>query len=275
MKITINMIKELRQKTHVSMIECKKSLEKTSGNIEKAIVLLREKGIIKASQKQHRITDEGLINIIIDQNNAFLYELNSETDFVAKNEHFQQLVKIIGKTILQKQLQTVEDILSTTYQNKKIKNLILEKISILGETITLKRVLKITKKDQECFGTYKHQGGRISVLTILKNNCTLVAEDIAMHIAAVEPKFLTFDQIDPQFIKLEKNILQKQTEKELLGKKPLHILDKIVQERLNKILRDHCLLEQFFIKNPKQKIKDYLKENQTDVTYFIRWAITN
>lgn len=146
MKITADMIKELRQQTHAGMVACKQALEQTEGNLQKAIIFLREKGIIKAAQKQGRVASEGLTNIVYAENNAFLYELNSETDFVAKNEHFQQLVSILGEVILKNKLQTVEEVLNSTYQNKKIKDLLLEKTTILGENITLKRILKVTKK---------------------------------------------------------------------------------------------------------------------------------
>ncbi|WP_349402107.1 translation elongation factor Ts [Candidatus Phytoplasma solani] len=276
MKITAEMIKELRQQTHAGMIACKQALEKTEGNLQKAIIFLREKGIIKAAQKQYRITSEGLTNIVFSRNDAFLYELNSETDFVAKNEYFQQLINIIGEVILQKQLQSVEEVLAFAYQNKTIQDLLLEKTSVLGEKITLKKVLKVTKKEEEVFGTYKHQGGRISVLVVLKNNHPLIAEDIAMHIAAFNPKFLTLEKVNPKFLTTEKNILQKQTEKQLLEeKKPLHILDKIVQNRLNKLLKEICLSEQPFVKNNEQKVKDYLKKHNTDVISYFRWSITN
>ncbi|AGL90229.1 Elongation factor Ts [Strawberry lethal yellows phytoplasma (CPA) str. NZSb11] len=276
MKITAEMIKELRQQTHAGMIACKQALEKTEGNLQKAIVFLREKGIVKASQKQDRTTSEGLINIVFSQNDAFLYELNSETDFVAKNEHFQQLMKTIGEVILQNKLQSVDEVLTFNYQNKTIQDLLLEKTSILGEKITLKRILKVTKKEEEIFGTYKHQGGRISVLVVLENNHPSIAEDIAMHIAAFNPKFLNPDKVNLQFLTTEKNILQKQTEKQLLEeKKPLHILDKIVQNRLNKLLKEICLSEQPFVKNNEQKVKDYLQNNNTNVVSYFRWSIAN
>ncbi|CCP88427.1 translation elongation factor Ts [Candidatus Phytoplasma solani] len=276
MKITADMIKELRQQTHAGMVACKQALEQTEGNLQKAIIFLREKGIIKAAQKQGRVASEGLTNIVYAENNAFLYELNSETDFVAKNEHFQQLVSILGEVILKNKLQTVEEVLNSTYQNKKIKDLLLEKTTILGENITLKRILKVTKKKEEIFGIYKHQGGRIGVLVVLKNNHPLVAEDIAMHIAAFNPKFLTPEKVNLSFLSTEKSILKKQTEQQLLeAKKPLHILDKIVENRLNKMLKEICLSEQPFVKNSNQTVKNYLQTNNTDVVAYFHWSITN
>ncbi len=272
MKITAEMIKDLRQKTHAGMNECHKALQQNEGNIEKAIVFLREKGIIKAAQKQGRATSEGITNIVFAGNNAFLYEINSETDFVSKNENFQQLVKVLGEIILQNQLSNSKDLLAFNYQNKTVQELLLEKTSVLGENITLKRVLKVTKKPHESFGTYKHQGGRISVLVVLKNNCPSVSEDIAMHIAASKPQFLTPDKINPTFLAEEKKILHKQTAK-ALPEKSVKMIEKIVENRLGKMLKDICLSEQSFIKNSDQKVKDYLKANNTDVVSYVRWEM--
>jgi elongation factor Ts len=274
MKITAAMIKDLRQKTHAGMNECHKALQQTEGNIEKSIVLLREKGIIKAAQKQGRVTSEGITNIVFAGNDAFLYEINSETDFVSKNEHFQQLVKVIGEIILQNKLSNTKDLLAFNYQNKTVQELLLAKTFVLGENITLKRILKVTKKSQESFGIYKHQGGRISVLVVFKNDCPSISEEIAMHIAASKPQFLTLDQVDPIFLAEEKKILHKQTSKELFDK-PAQMIEKIVENRLGKMLKEICLLEQPFIKNSDQKVKDYLKNNNTDLVSYVRWEMGN
>ena len=164
MAVTAQLVKELREKTGAGMLDCKKALEATDGNIENAITWLREKGIAKAAKKESRVAAEGLCNVAIDGNKAVIYEVNSETDFVSKNAQFLEVIETIGKALLSNDS---EDYLNITYNGETINNILISATATIGEKISLRRVTKVTKTDSENFGAYKHAGGRIAVLTVI------------------------------------------------------------------------------------------------------------
>ncbi|MFA5692647.1 MAG: translation elongation factor Ts, partial [Acholeplasmataceae bacterium] len=183
MKITAAMVKELREKTGAGMLDCKKALEATEGNIEKAINYLRERGIAQAVKKQSRIAAEGLTSVEIKDNEAVLFELNSETDFVSKNDKFIKLVDEIGGLIINSNANSAEEALLIKDNNgNTINDLLVHATATIGEKISLRRVIRVKKETNEGFGYYKHQGGRISVLTVLDKDNNDVAKDISMHV---------------------------------------------------------------------------------------------
>lgn len=268
--ITAQMVKELREKTGAGMMDCKRALEETNGDIEKAIDFLREKGIAKAAKKAARIAAEGLCNFVIDGNTAFVYELNSETDFVSKNEQFLELLETISKILINSDATNTEEALALVKDGKTVETLLADATATIGEKITLRRVSRFTKEDAQGFGAYKHLGGRIVTLVVTEKNDDVVAKDMAMHVAAQNPKYLDRSQVDHETLEHERHIL---TQQALQEGKPANIVDKMVVGRLNKYLQDICLVDQGFVKDPDQKVSDYLKTNKNNVVSFVRLEV--
>ncbi|MBN2300200.1 MAG: elongation factor Ts [Acholeplasmataceae bacterium] len=270
MAITAQLVKELREKTGAGMMDCKNALQHTDGDIDAAIDYLREKGIAKAAKKAGRIAAEGLCSVAIEDNEAVIFELNSETDFVAKNEKFVNLIDQVGSTILNSKANSTEEALALTVDGKSLETVLADATATIGEKLSLRRVSRVVKKADQGFGSYKHMGGRIAVLTVLSNDKPEVAKDIAMHVAAQKPLFLDRSQIDQETLAHEKHILSQQA---LAEGKPAEIVEKMVIGRLNKYLQDICLVDQGFVKDPDQKVSAYLKQNQTSVLSFIRLEV--
>lgn len=270
MAITAKQVKELRELTGAGMMDCKKALVETNGDMEKAIIYLREKGIASAAKKVSRVAREGLANVVFSDNMAILYEVNSETDFVAKNEKFLDLVDYIGKALLEAKPENTEEALAYVYEGKTLEETLKEATSTIGENIQLRRVTKVVKKDEEVFGSYKHMGGSIvSIVSVIGSE--EVAKNIAMHVAALNPKYLSKDDVEEEFIVSEKQILLNQALEENKTEakpKPENIIERIVEGRLNKQLEEVCLLEQTYVKDGDLKIKQYIKnENATIISY--------
>lgn len=270
MAITAQMVKELREKTGAGMMDCKGALEHTQGDMEKAIDYLREKGIAKAAKKAGRIAAEGLCSVVVSGNEAVIYELNSETDFVAKNAQFLELIETVGQALVKSNVKTDEEALQLVVNGKTIETLLADATATIGEKISLRRVKRITKQAGQGFGAYKHMGGRIAVLAVLAAENEDVAKDIAMHIAAQKPQYLDRTQVDQQTLEHEKHIL---TQQALQEGKPANIIDKMVIGRLNKYLQDICLVDQGFVKDPDIKVSEYLKNNKNQVLSFIRLEV--
>lgn len=272
MAIDAKLVKELREKTGAGMMDCKKALTETDGDIEKAIDLLREKGIAKAAKKSDRIAAEGLAQIQVDGNNAVIVEVNSETDFVAKNDQFTNLIEKISTHLLQQKPETVEVALDQTVQgsNQNLGEMINEAIAKIGEKISLRRFQIVEKSDNEVFGAYLHMGGRIAVLTQLEGQDEEAAKDVAMHVAAVNPRYMTQDQVSQEEIAHEKDVL---TQQALNEGKPENIVEKMVEGRLNKFLQEICLVEQPFVKDPDQKVKKYLGDKGLTIKTFVRYEV--
>jgi elongation factor Ts len=268
--ITAQMVKELREKTGAGMMDCKRALEETNGDIEKAIDFLREKGIAKAAKKANRIAAEGLCNFVIDGNTAFVYELNSETDFVSKNEQFLELLETISKILINSDATNTEEALALVKDGKTVETLLADATATIGEKITLRRVSRFTKEDAQGFGAYKHLGGRIVTLVVTEKDDDVVAKDIAMHVAAQNPKYLDRSQVDQETLEHERHIL---TQQALQEGKPANIVDKMVVGRLNKYLQDIWLVDQGFVKVPDHKVSDYLKTNKNNVVSFVRLEV--
>lgn len=270
MAVTAKMVKELRDKTGAGMLDCKKALVETDGNIDAAIDYLREKGIMKAQKKSDRIAAEGLCNIVIDGNDAVIYEINSETDFVARNDKFLSLLDQVGQAIVASDAVDTESALKAPAEGGTISDLLVNATATIGEKISLRRVSRVVKNDTQGFGAYLHQGGRIAVLTLVEKADDKLAKNIAMHVAANNPKYLNKDQVEPETLEHEKHVL---TQQALQEGKPKHIVEKMVVGRLHKFLKDICLVDQPYVKDPDQTVSKYLKTNQNNVLSFTRLAV--
>ncbi|MBM7647101.1 elongation factor Ts [Bacillus ectoiniformans] len=272
MAITAQMVKELRAKTGAGMMDCKKALTETNGDMDQAIDFLREKGIASAAKKADRIAAEGTTFIQSEGNTAVILEVNAETDFVAKNEGFQTLVKELAAELLAKKPATVEEALETEMPNgKKMSEHINEAIAKIGEKITLRRFELKTKGDNDAFGEYLHMGGRIGVLTLLEGTTDVeAAKDVAMHAAALNPKFISRAQVSEEEVAREREVL---TQQALNEGKPENIVAKMVEGRLGKFFEDICLVDQTFVKNPDQKVRQFVESKGATVKDFIRYEV--
>ncbi|WP_201713812.1 translation elongation factor Ts [Rossellomorea arthrocnemi] len=272
MAITAQMVKELREKTGAGMMDCKKALTETDGDMDKAIDFLREKGIAKAAKKADRIAAEGTTYIASEGNTAIILEVNAETDFVAKNENFQSLVKELSDHLLANKPATVEEALDQKMANgSTVTEFINAAIAKIGEKITLRRFEIRTKDDNAAFGEYLHMGGRIAVLTVVEGTTDAsVAKDVAMHAAALNPKYVSRDQVSAEEVEREREVLKQQAFNE---GKPENIVEKMVEGRLGKYFEDICILDQTFVKNPDQKVRQYLEANKATLTDFTRYEV--
>lgn len=270
MAVTAQMVKELRERTGAGMLDCKKALEENNGDIDKAIDYLREKGIAKAAKKAGRIAAEGLCNVVIKDNEAIIYELNSETDFVAKNKQFLDLIDMIGEALIESNVSNTEEALALIVNGKSVELLLADATATIGEKIQLRRVTRVQKTNEQGFGAYKHMGGRIAVLAVLAKDDQEVGKDIAMHVAAQKPLYLDRTQVNQETLDHEKHVL---TQQALLEGKPENIVEKMVIGRLNKYLQDICLVDQGFVKDPDQKVSAYLKSNNNQVLSFVRLEV--
>ncbi len=270
MEITASQVKQLREMTGAGMLDCKKALEETNADIDKAIDYLREKGISKAAKKAERIAAEGLTNIFIEGNKAVILEINSETDFVAKNDEFRNLLEKVGKTILTSNVKTTEEANDLKTEEGTINDLIVNATATIGEKISFRRFELLEKNDNQSFGSYLHLGGKISSLLVLDGTDENVAKDIAMQVAAMRPKYISREEVPAEEIEHEKSVLKEQALEE--GKK-LEFVDKIVEGRLSKFFEDVCLLDQSFVKDGDQKVSEFLSNNKMSVIKIVRYEV--
>ena len=270
MNISASMVKDLREKTGAGMMDCKKALVETNGDMEKAIDYLREKGISKAAKKAERIAAEGLSNIYIKGNDAVVVELNSETDFVAKNAEFKELLDKIGNTILENNVTSMEEALNTKCGDETINDLIVNATAKIGEKISLRRFEKVTKTDSQVFGSYLHMGGKISSLTIIEGGNEEVARDVAMQAAAMRPQYVNIESVPAEDLEREKNVIREQVINE--GKKP-EFADKIVEGRIRKFYEETVLEEQAFIKDSGLSVKAYLSNNNATLVKLVKYEV--
>ncbi len=263
-------VKELREKTGAGMLDCKKALEATEGNMEKAIDWLREKGISKAAKKEGRIAAEGICQILVNGNEAVILEVNSETDFVAKNEEFTKFVDYLADIILKNDFKDKEEVLNYVDGAETINDKLISIISKIGEKISFRRFEKVTKNDSEVFGTYKHMGGRIGTLVVLEGTNEEVARDVAMHAAAMNPTAITREQVPQELVDHEAHVIKEQVMQE---GKPAEIAEKMVAGRLNKFYKEICLEEQAFVKDSSMTVLDYVKNNGGKIVSMIRFEV--
>ena len=267
--ISASLVKELREATGAGMLDCKKALEASNGNIEEAITWLREKGISKAAKKASRIAAEGLAVAKVEGNKAIVLEVNSETDFVAKNEEFTTLVDVIANAVLASDVNTVEDAMKLTVDGKTVEELIVDKTATIGEKLSFRRFEVVTKEDSQVFGTYSHMGGKIVALTVLTDDDEL-AKDIAMQVAAMRPLYLNRDVVPAEVVEKERTILREQAENEGLDPNKL---DMIVNGRVNKYYEEVCLVDQGFIKENKMKVNKYVESKNSEIISFVRYEV--
>ena len=275
--ITAQMVKDLREKTSAGMLDCKKALTATDGDMEAAVIWLREKGIAKAVKKEGAIAAEGLCSYAIKGNKAVVFELNSQTDFVAQNAKFVDLLNKVGEIIVNSDAKCIECALKVEAEGKDLNTIILEASGVIGEKISLRRVTVLEKTDAQVFGAYKHAGGRIVVVTVLDGNDEVVAKDVAMHVAAMGPRYVSKDDIPAEEVAKEREIILATALNENATSpkpKPEQIIaDKIVPGRLEKSLKEICLLSQQFVKNPDQTVEAYVAGAKSKVVTFIRLAV--
>ncbi|WP_436853696.1 translation elongation factor Ts [Staphylococcus caeli] len=272
MAISAKLVKELREKTGAGMMDCKKALTETDGDIDKAVDYLREKGIAKAAKKSDRIAAEGLVHVEERGNEAAIVEINSETDFVARNEGFQQLVKEIAIQVLDTKVDSVEALLETNLPDgKSVDQRVKEAISTIGEKLSIRRFAIRTKTDNDAFGSYLHMGGRIGVLTVVEGSTDgEAAKDVAMHIAAINPKYVSSEQVSEEEIAHEREVLKQQA---LNEGKPENIVEKMVEGRLRKYLQEICAVDQNFVKDPDQTVEAFLKSKGGKLVDFVRYEV--
>ena len=268
--ITANMVKELREATGAGILDCKKALTETNGNMEEAITWLREKGISKAAKKQTRIAAEGLAKAKVEGNKAVIVEVNSETDFVAKNPEFTGLVDLIATAILSSNIKTVEEVMKLEVEGNTIENIIIDKTATIGEKLSFRRFELVEKEDNQVFGTYSHMGGKIVTLAVLEGTDEEVAKDVAMQIAAMRPLYLDKDSVPTERVEKEREILTEQAENEGLDANKLPM---IVNGRLNKFYEEVCLLDQGFVKENKMKVSKYVESKNMKVLSFVRYEV--
>ncbi|MEK5054730.1 translation elongation factor Ts [Niallia sp. FSL K6-0212] len=272
MAVTAQMVKELREKTGAGMMDCKKALTETNGDLDKAIDFLREKGISSAAKKADRVAAEGSTFIAVEGNEAVILEVNSETDFVAKNEGFQTLVKELASHILATKPATVEEAhTSNITEGTTVEAHINAAIAKIGEKLSLRRFEIKTKTDNDAFGAYLHMGGRIGVLTVLEGTTDeSAAKDVAMHIAALNPKYVSRDQVSQEEVAHEREVL---TQQALNEGKPANIVEKMVEGRLGKYFEDVCALDQSFVKKPDQKVRQFVESKGATLREFVRYEV--
>ena len=265
-----NDVKSLREKTGAGMLDCKKALDETKGDMDAAIDYLREKGIAKAAKKESRIAAEGLTNMLVDGNKAIIVEVNSETDFVAKNEEFKKFIDVISKTILNSDAKTMEEALNLKTENGTINEYLISLVAKIGEKISFRRFEVIEKSDKDVFGCYSHMGGRISVITVIEGDNEDVARDVSMHVAAMNPSYLSREEVPNDVLEHERGIIKEQAINE---GKPADIAEKMVNGRINKFYKEVCLLEQPFVKDPDLTVEAFVKNNGGVIKSMVRYEV--
>ena len=271
MEITASMVKELRETSGAGMMDCKKALSECNGNMDEAMNYLREKGIAKSAKKEARIAAEGLANIFVDGNKAVILEVNSETDFVSKNEEFVSMIETIGKTILNSNVKTIEEAEALKINDEEtIKDFIVAKVAKIGEKLTLRRFELVEKTNDEVFGAYLHMGGKIAALTVIKGANEDVARDIAMQAAAMKPLYLNESEVPSEVIENERKV---QKELAMNEGKSADIAEKMVDGRIKKFLKDICLVDQAFIKDGDFSVNDYAKKNGGEILKMVRYEV--
>lgn len=271
MEITASMVKELREKTGAGMLDCKKALSECDGNIDNAIDWLREKGISKAAKKADRIAAEGLAAILIRGNDAAIVEVNSETDFVAKNEEFVDLVNTILETVISNDVKDVESALKLDVNGESLESVITNKTATIGEKLSFRRFVKLSKSDSEVFGSYIHMGGKIAVVTVLDGANEDVAKDVAMQAAAMRPLYVRPEEVPTEVLEKEKDIMRA----ELLNEgKPADKIENILVGKVNKYYEEVCLENQIFVKaENKETVKQFVANNGGTIKTMVRYEV--
>ena len=275
MAITAAQVKELRELTGAGMMDCKKALTECEGDIKKAIDWLREKGIAKAAKKEGRIAAEGLAKILIEGNKAVVLEVTSETDFVAKNDRFLALLDEAAKTIFNSNAKTVEEALALPTAEGTLNDSFIGAVAVIGEKITLRRFEIVEKSDDELFGSYTHQGGRIVAVTVVKGTADAqVAKNMAMQVASMNPTYVSRDEMPQEVVAHEREVQEGiMANDESLANKPEKVKAGIIEGRVSKALQDMCLVDQEYFLDSNLKCGQYLKENNAEVVKFVKYIV--
>ena len=261
MAVSASLVKELREKTGAGMMDCKKALEANNGDIEASFDWLREKGIANAAKKADRIAAEGLTSFVVEGNTAAIVEVNSETDFVAKNDEFKALVALVAKTVVENKPTTLEEALNIDINGKNLETVVAETSGKIGEKLSVRRFELFNKADDQVFGAYSHMGGKMSAVVLISGANEEVSRDVAMHVAASAPQYIDRTSIPAEVLERELTVLKAQALEENANSakpKPENIIEKMVEGRLNKNLKEMCLVDQQFIKNPDLTVAAFL-----------------
>lgn len=270
MDIDVNLLKELRERTGAGIMDCKKALDQSGSDIEKAAEWLREKGMAKAVKKASRISAEGVFNVVVKENKAYVYEINCETDFVSSNAKFKEFVAKVGEVIAASDVSDTESaLLAKNSDGETVKEMLLSFIAVIGENIILRNVYKVEKKPEELFGVYKHNGGKIAVVDVIEGGNETVAKNLAMHVCAQNPQYMDRSAVDAEYLEKEKDILKKEAMESNPGK-PENIIERMVEGRLNKELKEVCLMDQPLVMDPNVTVSQYLKDNKAKVVCYSR-----
>ena len=272
---TASDVKELREKTGAGMMDCKKALEACEGNQDKAADWLREKGIAKAAKKESRIAAEGITEADVDGNEAIIFEVNCETDFVTKNEKFHELVNELKEALMNAKCTNTNEALEVKLKDgKTISERVIEVTATIGEKISFRRFQRIIKNDAETFGIYSHMGGKITTIVVLNGANGDVARDVAMQAAAMNPIAVNRDNVPADVVEHEKEMIKAEMKNDPKNeKKPEDILDKMATGKLGKFFKENCLVEQDFIKDSSMTVEKYVKENGGEVVSMIRYSV--
>lgn len=265
-----SLIKELRDLSGAGLMDCKKALEASNNDIDEAIDYLRKKGISKAAKKADRVAAEGLSTVVIDGNNASIVEVNCETDFVAKNEKFVNLVNKIAELIVKNDVKTMEEAMSLSTEEGTLNDTIVNFTATIGEKISFRRFARLSKTDSQNFGSYIHMGGRIAVLTLLEGADEETAKDVSMHAAAMRPSYVKREDVPAEEVERETTVLKEQAMNE---GKPAEIAEKMVNGRINKFYKEICLEEQDFVKDSDMTVGAFVKSKNGSIVNMVRFEV--
>lgn len=265
-----SLIKELRDLSGAGLMDCKKALEASNNDIDEAIDYLRKKGISKAAKKADRVAAEGLSTVVIDGNNASIVEVNCETDFVAKNEKFVNLVNKIADLIVKNDVKTMEEAMGLSTEEGTLNDTIVNFTATIGEKISFRRFARLSKTDSQNFGSYIHMGGRIAVLTLLEGADEETAKDVSMHAAAMRPSYVKREDVPAEEVERETLVLKEQAMNE---GKPAEIAEKMVNGRINKFYKEICLEEQDFVKDSDMTVGAFVKSKNGSIVNMVRFEV--
>ncbi len=264
-------VKDLRERTNAGMMDCKKALEASNGDMDQAVEWLRKNGMAKAAKKEGRIAAEGITKMVVNENQAIILEVNSETDFVAKNEKFVEFVDKLANVIMNSDAKDMDSALALTTSEGTVADMVAAAVAQIGEKISFRRFTRLTKTDNQVFGTYSHMGGRIACLVLLNGTNEEVAKDVAMHAAAMNPSYVKSSEVPTEVLDKEKEIMREELLKE---GKPADRIDGILVGKVNKYYSEVCLENQVFIKaENKETVSDYVKANGCEIVSMIRYEV--
>lgn len=274
MAVTAAQVKELREKTGAGMLDCKNALTASDGDMERAIDWLREKGIAKSIKKASRIAAEGLSKVLIDGNKAVIVEINSETDFVAKNEQFLALLDTATQTILAGNPADNEAALALPVNGGTLNDQFVNATATIGEKIVLRRFAVVEKTDDQLFGEYTHMGGAKTALVVMKGGNDELAHYMAMQVASMSPSYVSAADMPADIVEHERKV---QTEivrnDEKFAGKPEQVINGAIEGKVSKALKEMCLVDQEYFMDTAKKVSAVLKENGAEVLCFVRYAV--